>query len=59
MEEARALESIARILLFPSVRIGQVPVIAKPALIIADNIVSQPVDAFFSSSPSSSLCLKA
>ena len=31
-----------------SVRIGQVPTSEKPALIIADSIVSQPVDAIAS-----------
>ena len=62
MEEARALvpEAIERLLI--SVRMGQVPVIEKPALMMADSIVSQPVEAVAedpSPSVSASLCLNA
>jgi hypothetical protein len=45
MEEARALVFCATARLIISVLNGNVPVMAKPALIIACNIVSQPEEA--------------
>ena len=53
MLEARALVSYRDLPVFSSVRIGQVPLIAKPARITASRNVSQPVLAV----PSSSVAL--
>ena len=58
MLEARALVPLATVRLAISVRIGQVPVMLKPARMMAESMVSQPVEAVASSS-SVSLCLKA
>ena len=58
MLEARALVSDADHATGRSVRIGQVPVMAKPARITASRKVSQPVLAV-PSAPSVSDCLKA
>ena len=58
MLDARALESMPRMRLPNSVRIGQVPVVAKPARTVASRNVSQPVLAV-PSAPSFSACLKA
>ena len=58
MLEARALEATPRMRLASSVRIGQVPLVAKPARITASRKVSQPVLAE-PSSLSLSDCLKA
>lgn len=57
MEEARAFVSMAFVRTLLSVRTGHVPVMVNPALIMACNIVSQPVDAV--PSVSLSFCLKA
>lgn len=61
MEDARAFLPEAIFRLAISVRIGQVPVIEKPARMMAESIVSQPVEAVDSTSfeVSVSLCLKA
>ena len=56
MEEARALELMAIARTDISVHIGHVPVMAKPARIMALSMVSQPVEAVLESS-SVSLCL--
>src|SRR5712692_10650102 len=45
IDEARALELIPLVLFASSVRIGQVPITVKPALIKPSSMVSQPVDA--------------
>jgi len=58
MLEARALVPLAIIRPEPSVRIGQVPVMAKPARITASRKVSQPV-LEVPSALSVSDCLKA
>lgn len=58
MLEANALESMLRMRLLNSVRIGQVPVATKPARITASRKVSQPVLAV-PSSVSVSTCLNA
>ena len=57
IDEASAFVPISIIRPPRSVRIGQVPVIEKPALIIEESIASQPVLAVLSSSVS--LCLYA
>ena len=58
MEDANALVLLATERLAISVRIGHVPVMAKPALMIAESMVSQPVEACAALSPSSlSFCL--
>ena len=57
MEEARAFVPCATDLPGLSVRIGHVPVIVKPARMIAVNIVSQPVEAVLLSLPLSSVSL--
>ena len=61
MLEARALVPKEICLVRISVRMGHVPVMEKPARMMADSMVSQPVEAVRSSSPSESLslCLKA
>ena len=56
MEEARALVPDAMERFAISVRIGHVPVMAKPARMMALSMVSQPVEAVLESS-SVSLCL--
>src|SRR6266545_3030863 len=45
IEDARAFVPLPTFLVFISERIGQVPVITKPAFTMPSNIVSQPVDA--------------
>ena len=61
MEEARALVPLPIVRPGFSVRIGHVPLMEKPARMMAESIVSQPVDAVDSTSleVSVSLCLKA
>jgi hypothetical protein len=48
-EDASAFDPLARALPIISVRIGHVPVIAKPARIREESIVSQPVEEVASS----------
>lgn len=58
MLDARALDPLAIVRFASSVRMGHVPVMAKPARMMAESMVSQPVDAVVSFE-SVSLCLKA
>lgn len=61
MEDARALVPDAIFLLDISVRMGHVPVMEKPALMMAESMVSHPVEAVASAllTVSVSLCLNA
>lgn len=59
IEDASAFEPLATIRLPSSLRMGHVPVTAKPAPMSASSIVSEPVDATDPSPPSVSVCLNA